>query len=114
MKPRAKLRAAPPVRNLDAFLGGANEPPAKQTPLAARRARSPRSEPKTQSLPWEGPGVEREGLKVFNVRFQPRHFYMLQWLAENTRQASMQSIVLDILEPALEEAARQRLKSGIR
>ena len=72
------------------------------------------AEPKAQILPWNAPGVEREGLKVFNVRFQPRHFHMLQWLAENKPRTSMQSIVLDILEPGLEEAARQRLESGIR
>ena len=109
-KDKPKLRAAPPKRELDDFLGGANEPPAREErPAAApKTSRPPRPEPQAAALPWEEPGIEREGKKMFNVRFQPRHFYMLQWLAATTRRESMQSLALDILEPAIEEAVRRR------
>ncbi len=105
MKDKKKMSAAPPKKELDDFLARANEPPARsQAPKPPRAAAKAKAEAKPP--PWEEPGIEREGLKVFNLRLQPRHFYMLKYLAENTRRASMQSIALDILEPALEEAVR--------
>lgn len=87
---------------LEAFVSGA-EPELKTKASPKQRK---------ELHPWEASDVREDVTKVFNLRLSEPLFLKLKYLAENQKRTSMQSICLDVLEPAIEKQVKNFLKES--
>lgn len=96
-KEKPKLSVYPPARSVHEFAAGAND--ARQEQAVQKR--------KTPAEFQADDSTVR-----FVLRMSAAHHEMLVWLSETSRKGprrvSMQSIVLDLLEPAIEEAVKAK------
>lgn len=105
---RPGLTTRPPgPRDLEEFLEGAGEP---------RQPRPAEGDPEPQTAPHAKPQSRKGGTTAdfggggtekFLLRMGTKHHAMLKWLSGVSRRRSMQSIALDLLEPAIEDAVKR-------
>jgi len=101
---RPGLTTRPPgPRDLEEFLEGAGEPRQPKNP-------EPQTAPHAKAQSRKGgttPDFEVGGTEKFLLRMGGKHHAMLKWLSGVSRRRSMQSIALDLLEPAIEDAVKR-------
>jgi len=101
-------RRPPGPRNVEEFMEAAERPresPAEASPADKIPAdKIPAAEGGVAPMPWE----TAEGGARFPLRLSAKHHAMLQWLAQVTPRKSMNDWILDLLEPAIEEAVRRK------
>lgn len=108
-KDRPGLRSRPPgPQATENFLNGAEEPrPAPAEPTPAPRREAPRQT--VDAAPWGKPDGDME---KFLLRLPGELHAKLAWLSETSgprrHRQSMNAIILDMLEPAIDEAVRRK------
>jgi len=94
---KPKLKVWPPARSVHEFADSAND---AQPAQAVQKRKTPAE-------------FQADNSTVrFLLRMSAAHHEMLAWLSETSRKGqrrlSMQTIALDLLEPAMEEAVKRR------
>jgi hypothetical protein len=94
-----KMSLQPPTRTPEDFIRDANrhDEPAPQAEV---------SEPSTQLLPWNEPGVRQDVIKSVNLRLDEPTLLKLKWVSEKTRISQQELIRLALVPYLDEEIAR--------